>query len=109
MKAEAIAEAQAKEHEKNKKSNTYANKKQVTTLFPTEEENRKARVIKTTDIHGGSSTVLNIPGRTTDHKGRIIEISKPIVKNSYDLPEILQKKCPIDVTEITDGEIIKSA
>ena len=106
IEAEARAMAQSKEEEGNKNKSSYNRKKQVTTLFPTEEEKKRARVIKT-PVDGGNSVVLNILGRTTDHNGRVIEINKPIVKNSYEMPEILVKKCPINVLEIVDGELIK--
>lgn len=53
--------------------------------------------------------MYDIPGRTTDHNGRILEIRKPVVRNQYELPEILQKKCMMAIGEIEDGEVIPSS
>ena len=80
-------------------------KSKITTLLPTEEEKKKARVIYKSPTRAGkdqeSTVLLDIPERTTDHNGRLLEINKPIIKNAYDLPEILFKKCQIAMGEVT--------
>ena len=83
-------------------------------MLPTDEEKKKARVLyRSPSISIGlkdeKSVILDIPERTTDHNGRLIEINKPIIKNAYDLPEILFKKCQITVGEISTREIIPSS
>ena len=82
-------------------------KKTISTLLPTEEEKKKARVIRRstspatgTPANGETSVILDIPERTTDHLGRILEINKPRVRNPWDMPEILLKKCRLEVGEI---------
>lgn len=85
-------------------------KKTISTLLPTDEEKKKARVIRRvspgigTPITGETSVILDIPERTTDHEGRILEISKPRIRNPGDLPEILLKKSRMEVANIGPAE-----